>query len=715
MNDGQIRKINDDFYVVVDRNTKYKLDRFPNLNNDNIGDFADFTLININDRDYVNTLKIGDVEYEKVNPPRNNANKKFTDRTNYNNKNNNQNNNQNRKQQNNRQANNNNNTAPATAPYNFITLNNKVVPSEFTAKKEGNNIVGLNEVSFDKWYNKIGEKNILNGFIDYEITNITDLFIGNEPGKIKTNDKGKIIEEERNFYTIGKHGEKAISGASFRGLIKNMMAICSYSKLSQIDNKDKFLFYRRVAQKNEDLDFKYNSTIGSFGKNVKAGYLYYDMNSHEYKIFQSDKKFIKIKTSVYEDNSNLEIINYSANNFTYKIIYTNTDCDNYSINKSSEFHKEVTLVFSGYINGKKNQWIIYNDFNKQPINLNKSIVEKYKNDSYRNINIDILDEAEKGKKVPVFFIVNNNDVLAFGHTPFFRLPYEKSIADHLPNNHQDFNQLDITEALFGMTGKTGNQIFASRLHFMDAIRIKESEKEEYIDSQQPKILASPKPTAYKMYVMNGADWNSSDNIRGNKLYHHKNADWIFKPTENEKVTDSHPPKIKPLKDGNVFKGRIYFDNLSEIELGALLFVLKLKEDLCLKIGMGKPYGMGSIKIDKLHLTIINRKARYTSLFTNDNTAFNLGIDDKKETDSKINTYIEAFEKHILTSIGSQNTSLWNEDRMKELALMLNIKNKDIPKWDEKTRYLTLGDKEPYKADKQRWKTVLPFIKDIVKP
>jgi len=165
-----------------------------------------------------------------------------------------------------------------------------------------------------------------------------------------------------------------------------------------------------------------------------------------------------------------------------------------------------------------------------------------------------------------------------------------------------------------------------------------------------------------------------------------------------------------LKPGNKFKGRIYFENLTEVELGAILFVLKLKSDLGLKIGMGKPYGMGSIKIENIQLTTINRNDRYKSIFSNDKTT--LRLSEHKSDKTQINTLIEKYEKYILAGLKSTNKSLWDEHRMQELAKMLNIKNADLQEWDAKTRYMTLGDKEPYKADKARWRQKLPSILEI---
>ena len=82
-------------------------------------------------------------------------------------------------------------------------------------------------------------------------------------------------------------------------------------------------------------------------------------------------------------------------------------------------------------------------------------------------------------------------------------------------------------------------------------------------------------------------------IRGYKMYWHKRglAKWEIDSPDN-KIEGMIP--IRPLKQGNVFKGRIRFTDLSEVELGALLKVFALganDDELYYKLGQGKSLGM----------------------------------------------------------------------------------------------------------------------------
>ena len=119
-------------------------------------------------------------------------------------------------------------------------------------------------------------------------------------------------------------------------------------------------------------------------------------------------------------------------------------------------------------------------------------------------------------------------------------------------------------------------------------------------------------------------------ISGNIIHNQGNS--------NEKIKT----KIRPVKPNTEFKFRIRYENLSGNELGALLFALKMPEGCAHKIGMGKPYGLGSVKITP-ELYISKRNKRYLTLFSSDGW----DLAETKQGDGAIDEIISAFEKHIL--------------------------------------------------------------------
>ncbi len=192
--------------------------------------------------------------------------------------------------------------------------------------------------------------------------------------------------------------------------------------------------------------------------------------------------------------------------------------------------------------------------------------------------------------------------------------------------------------------------YASRVCVTDAT-LREEQTDIWLSQEPivPKILATPKPTAFQHYLVQPShrkqtlkhyDSASPQDtvIRGHKRYWHQDLsdgkalslDQIRDVIEEEKSqlkamtereergsSDTQHTRFKPVKPGVQFTFRVYFENLSEHELGALCWVLHPlgdpDQDYCHHLGMGKPLGMGGVSLEaSLYLT--DRTRRYTSLF-----------------------------------------------------------------------------------------------------
>lgn len=172
----------------------------------------------------------------------------------------------------------------------------------------------------------------------------------------------------------------------------------------------------------------------------------------------------------------------------------------------------------------------------------------------------------------------------------------------------------------------------------DPLTFENDPDEFYEDEVTLKILAGPKPPSPALYfkpnnnIKGGYISKESLNIRrhephGRKMYIHKNrqgrrttpeAYGSVNPSDNVK----QKVRITPLKPQTAFYFHIDFDNLSQRELGLLLFVLnpyKIEneqiqtiEGFRHKIGMGKPLGLGKVRIEPVGLFLINRRERYSA-------------------------------------------------------------------------------------------------------
>jgi CRISPR-associated protein (TIGR03986 family) len=294
--------------------------------------------------------------------------------------------------------------------------------------------------------------------------------------------------------------------------------------------------------------------------------------------------------------------------------------------------------------------------------------------------------------------------VSFGHTGYYRLAYRLSIADHVPNRSEnEKTEPDITEAIFGDKDNA-----SSRVYFED-LRLDSKITEEIFENTAfLKVLSSPKPTTFQHYLEQQdksnpkalKHWNSiNTRIRGYKLYWHRNTprtgDHSWSESEVVEEGDTQHTAVTPIKPGIVFTGAIRFENLSPIELGALLFVLKLPENHYHKLGMGKPLGLGSIEIETSVLLSDRNSVsgRYTKLFSDN--SWHLG---NKDAGDEIKGWISEFEKYVLDIIKPPNNNgkLWDTERMIKLKKMLDFGNAQKQNWNEKTRYMRITPMNEFK-------------------
>ena len=228
---------------------------------------------------------------------------------------------------------------------------------------------------------------------------------------------------------------------------------------------------------------------------------------------------------------------------------------------------------------------------------------------------------------PVFYLVENERLVFFGHTMMMRLPYRNSPYDLLPEALRDENNLDLAEALFGFT--KSETALAGRVFLCDAI-CAPNQKDLFLEVIHPKILGKPNPTTFQHYLEQPepddksrlVDFDDAASLRGNKFYWHKGPIPLDKIQEDPSVVKKHPKQytqIRPIRSGVRFTFHLHFENLTERELGAVSWILRIgsRQDLRLKIGMAKPLGMGAVHVKEPDLHTIDVKHRYTRLFTDD--------------------------------------------------------------------------------------------------
>lgn len=154
------------------------------------------------------------------------------------------------------------------------------------------------------------------------------------------------------------------------------------------------------------------------------------------------------------------------------------------------------------------------------------------------------------------------------------------------------------------------------------------------------ILSSPKPTKVPFYLLHTdnsppSSWNDRQlqqgydgnvELRGRKVYRRpKDSDLQARNNgkhEYERIDGTADIQNRTVRDAlpkdNEFEFSVDFDNLSRLELGALLWSLELENDWAHRLGYAKPLGFGSVNNTIVEVQLRDAASRYTSL-SNDGT------------------------------------------------------------------------------------------------
>lgn len=376
--------------------------------------------------------------------------------------------------------------------------------------------------------------------------------------------------------------------------------------------------------------------------------------------------------------------------------------------------------------------ILEPDLKQQPIKISDQAVEDYLAGLTPFQREDLQAWSKTGHGcladgAPVFYVVEGNEVAYFGHSPNFRIPMRLSGSRRAATPH-DFVPLDMrtdarpdfADAMFGwvedtdMDGNSPPGQCAGRVFVGDALCI--SDAKDIWWSQKPiapHTLSSPKPTTFQHYLVQdkraGHDPDdkaklahygtppAETQIRGFKRYWHKGAKPDIEANEKERTLEKQLTRIQPLKAGVKFKFRIHFENLSPEELGALLWALVLpgesNKQYAHTIGMGKPLGMGAVKLTIKSLTITNRSARYRRLF--DGVAWNTA--DENQDPQR---FIGAFEQYVLNELGEAGKGKKRLAELERIQMLLAMHEWPGPPASE-VRYMEIehgaqGDVNEYK-------------------
>ncbi len=574
----------------------------------------------------------------------------------------------------------------ARAPYNFVPLPGKVVPAE--------------ELPDQDCYHQ-GRHS---GYFTVTLTTETLLYI-----RGMLTDKEAEAQERNKPDFFERDGKPVIPGSSLRGMLRSLVEIVAFGKMARVSSKPK-IFFRAVAAKSDDPLHKDYTSVINPGK-VQAGYL--EKNGDQWFIVpacQHDgQTFIKVpdELDVVAGVMGLVRLDDSMYKVQYIDVKVKTERGQLKVCSPKQGEeRDGVLVCTGNMakTRRKNFVVVFKpDSRAKKLQIDPQAVKDYRDGLTPFLQEEPFN-PEFGCLVngrPVFYIppTQGSQVFYFGHNPFFRIPAvieeggtRRAVTprDCIPQDvRDDPKHYDMAEAIFGFIGKGDKSVeqgdkhraYASRVSVSDAVVV-EAPDGCYEDEIVPKILSGPKPTTFQHYLEQPGEaykdksklrhyGSPGAKIRGHKLYWRRRCEMKNVQEDPQKVPkeavrsgkDTQHTIIRPVKAGVRFKFTVRFENLTDAELGALAWALYLPSspEHRHQLGMGKPYGMGVVRLEpKLYL--IDRRERYTRLFEGDDWA-------KAEREAPHEQYIHAFERYILEQLG-QTGNLCSLPRICELCVML---------------------------------------------
>lgn len=640
----------------------------------------------------------------------------------------------------------------AVAPYNFVPITDRLI-----AFPESKNALLTGHDQYDE--------NRLTGWIDVELETKSPIYVRaplnldefDQEEKSK-DDKRTLHDAKPDFFYTDDPNAPVIPGSSLRGMIRSLVEILSHGKLAPVPSDP--LIYRAVGDTTSHGDAYRDQLFDSepdkrhhYMPKFKGGYIRKKKNENDWFIQPAKEingttfgrinhKSIPSNLKKWEQCRSANEIYIEAGDYDFKqvrggFIHMKRATIVRAADKPAPGLEKATLVRSGRMFSKKTEAVIF-DVDTAVTEENwiripdgsqgdeQDLVTAYKDQQSPEQKRLLGNNGVLVDMHPVFYLMDeDNKLVFFGHTQMFRAPYRHSPQELLPPEHNQEDLMDFAETMFGRVKRQKddnqrNQATAGRI-FVEDTRLLAGQSSPWLPGDPvvtPKVLGSPNPTTFQHYLTQSnpddksrlSSYNASPRnttLRGHKLYWHKGdvsrRDFEADPKDVEGKEKVHT-RIKPVRTGIKFRFRVRFENLTMPELGVLWWSLALpvKGIYCHKIGMGKPLGLGAIKLTPT-LCLIDPKKRYQSLFGGD--GFELGLLSDELTQQYRDGALQVFENYICKQLNY--ASFAQAPRIQQLLTMLSWPGPD----PEQTRYMEIERPDPHakrgKRNEYRDRPVLP--------
>ncbi len=495
------------------------------------------------------------------------------------------------------------------APFNFVPLSEKVYFPEWAG-----------QISHD-----IPFRDGRSGILRIRITAQTPIFIRNGHTR---QDKEDWTDQYISFSQT-PDGHYFIPATSLKGMIRNIVEIASFGKMSHVTN-DRYSL--------RDLHLK---AFTNYFRNheVHCGWMTIDRSKDVATITDNGiprrisakeiDNIMHIGLERFVKEGNLTVLSNRYAKAKYDLAKGKSRVSTFrelppDKNNTVDVRKKVvyspngkkgTIVFTGQpgkrkenpygkSSGKWFEFVFFDEVKKEYQLDMKEIGGVYQDFCFIYADSEDWKYLKRESRIPVFFTIEDEKIQYMGLSYLFRLPTKKHIKEFLNAEHQS-EKRDFAECMFGTT--TGTSL-KGRIQFSHAF----CKKGKASDETLYPYMGSPKPTYYPIYTQQqGYEGEMKDRngkmlsfktfldddakLRGWKRYPVRNTESQLLPPDDAQMPNTSP--FKPLSPGSEFECAIRYHNLREIELGALVYALHLNDNCMHSLGFCKPYGYGVVKID----------------------------------------------------------------------------------------------------------------------
>jgi CRISPR-associated protein (TIGR03986 family) len=372
----------------------------------------------------------------------------------------------------------------------------------------------------------------------------------------------KLKEERAPFYSaseekVGTHAIPMIPGSSLRGLIRSVVEIAGYGKMQWVNKAPKVTFRAVAAPREDPLAEPYRSLIGSFSRNVLAGYL--EKTERGWRIRPALKPkamnwperaaYLKVREDSIPSVVIKDFVRLSDPKYWpewYPVSFSISTrrgkagpyvrVDMIGDELAGYPHKGVLVCTGNMIESlpldrvsrrkqivdsprRNHTLVLSRDPKAQPLTISEELLRDYLDSLTPFQRDELWQPGGLEHDAPVFYVLERGRLVWFGHTPNFRVPAlnrngnPATPVDFIPDDILFNEAPDLAEAIFGWVaegaregGRKNKQRdrseYAGRVFFTDGEWIKEDKDVWYAPHPvAPATLGGPKIATFQHYLV----------------------------------------------------------------------------------------------------------------------------------------------------------------------------------------------------------------------